>query len=76
MDIKRLISGFYSVLEGGSEYDLFAKAMLSYAKEAGITMNLLQKIVQSEFEANLGTPTSIMRGNTASSRILGLYCST
>ena len=68
------ISIFYSVLEGGSEYDLFAKALLSYSNANGNTMEILHHIITAEFEANIGTPTSIMRGNTASSRILGLFC--
>lgn len=75
MNRIRFITTFYSVLEGGSEYDLFAKAILSYAKAKGKTMDILQNVVISEFEANIGTPTSIMRGNTAASRILGLFCS-
>lgn len=61
-------------MEGGSEYDLFAKALLSYSNANGNTMEILHHIITAEFEANIGTPTSIMRGNTASSRILGLFC--
>jgi hypothetical protein len=68
------ISAFYSVLEGGNEYDLFAKALLAYSEKAGSTMAILCNVLKVEFQENEGTPTAIMRGNTAASRILGIYC--
>jgi len=68
------ITIFYSTLEGGSEYDLFAKALLSFCNASGSTMEILKNVITSEFDSNANTPTSIMRGNTASSRILGLFC--
>jgi len=70
----RFITIFYSILEGGSEYDLFAKAILSFGEASGTTIEMLRRIVELEFESNAGTPTSIMRGNTAASRVLGLFC--
>lgn len=35
---------------------------------------MLRNVLLSEFQANVGTPTAIMRGNSATSRIMGIFC--
>lgn len=70
------ISIAYSCLDGGREYDLFAHALLEFAEDKGKTLAVLRNVLLSEFQANVGTPTAIMRGNSATSRIMGIYCRT
>eukprot|EP01096_Ripella_sp_DP13-Kostka_P005058 TRINITY_DN17724_c0_g1_i1.p1 TRINITY_DN17724_c0_g1~~TRINITY_DN17724_c0_g1_i1.p1 ORF type:complete len:1143 (+),score=548.99 TRINITY_DN17724_c0_g1_i1:292-3720(+) len=69
-----LLSAFFTSLEGGKEYDLFGTSLLAFATAANVQMKVLYNVIAAEFEKNKATPTSIMRGNTVASRIMGIFC--
>jgi hypothetical protein len=70
-----IVNGLYMQLDQ-SDYDRFSKALISCTLPAKTTLPLLRDVIRAEFEKNKTTPGAIMRGNTAATKLMGLYCRT
>eukprot|EP01094_Clydonella_sp_ATCC50884_P012750 TRINITY_DN23033_c0_g1_i1.p1 TRINITY_DN23033_c0_g1~~TRINITY_DN23033_c0_g1_i1.p1 ORF type:complete len:1165 (-),score=448.58 TRINITY_DN23033_c0_g1_i1:313-3702(-) len=73
LNAPRSVMAMYEVLDQ-SDLDRFSKALMSFSLASGSTFTLVAATTRAEFEKNKSTPASILRGNTAATKLMTLFC--